>query len=70
MTDQKLPTGTQLDFVGDYPGFWDSGPTQAERIKRKEAGQCQECGTLLPISIWGLGECPSHPAPPIPDHKK
>lgn len=35
-----------------------------QKKKWKEEGRCQECGTLLPMSVWGLGECPNHPAPP------
>lgn len=36
------------------------------RKKRKEAGQCEECGELLPMTRFGLGECPQHPKPAGP----
>ena len=29
--------------------------------ERKANGECPLCGTKLPISIHGLGECPKHP---------
>ncbi len=60
-----LPNGTQLNldalYMGDYG--YDSHVSDEQKQKWKNEGRCQECGTLLPMSIWGLGECPQHPKP-------
>jgi len=48
-------------YLGDYPAAY--GPS-AEQVRQwKEAGCCQQCGYKLPMSVWGLGECPFHPKP-------
>ena len=58
-TTVKLPPGQQIDW-GNLPlTGW---VNDEQRAKWKEEGKCEECGTLLPMSIHGLCECPSHPA--------
>ena len=47
--------------LGDYGH--NSYTSDDQKKKWKEEGRCEECGTLLPMSIWGLGECPNHPKP-------
>ncbi len=54
------------DLIGSNYGY----VSDEDRKKRKEAGQCEECGTLLPMSIHGMGECPHHPKPLPPGHKQ
>jgi hypothetical protein len=34
---------------------------QDTKNQRKAAGECIKCGTKLPMTIYGLGECPQHP---------
>ena len=41
-----------------------------ERKKRRENGDCEECGKPLPMSIHGLLECPDHPKPLPPGFKQ
>jgi hypothetical protein len=54
-TPQTLPTGST-------PAWWNTDyPSEEERQLRKENGCCLKCGDLLPMSVWGLGDCPKHP---------
>lgn len=57
---------TPIDLEASIPEVklragYRAGPTEEERAKRKATGCCEECGKLLPMSIWGLGDCPEHP---------
>jgi hypothetical protein len=52
------------DYDSHVRGYWSTTSNEEQRKKWKEEGRCEECGTLRPMSIWGLGECPNHPAPP------
>ncbi len=38
-------------------------PSADQKKKWKEEGRCEECGTLRPMSIHGLLDCPDHPTP-------
>lgn len=42
-------------------GFRREKPEMSDQWKSE--GRCEFCGDLLPISIWGLGECPKHSKP-------
>jgi hypothetical protein len=63
------PHVPNLTLTGSGPGWlgtWGEQPEPVSDYQKKtwkDEGRCQECGTLLPISIWGLGECPNHPKP-------
>lgn len=40
---------------------WDASPGADVKAKRRREGRCEECGELLPMTRFGLGECPQHP---------
>jgi hypothetical protein len=42
-----------------------SSADDEERARRKAAGCCETCGTLRPMSSWGLLPCPQCPEPPV-----
>ena len=60
-----LPVPQAFDYAWSYAGEY-----QSKREERKREGRCEECGALLPMSIHGLGECPSHPKPLPPNFKQ
>lgn len=63
-----LTLGSPVSFP--QINFSEGWATDEERAKRKAKGECEECGKLLPMTIFGLGECPDHPKPLPPNHKQ
>lgn len=59
-TYKQMALGAGAYFFGDYGH---DSHSDDQKKKWKDEGRCQECGHLLPMSIWGLGECPYHPKP-------
>lgn len=60
MTDDEL----KLPYDLSQFGAWEieaAEPNSEQKAKWKKEGRCEECGDLLPMSIWGLGDCPKHP---------
>lgn len=59
----NLPANTQINPIHIYRVADTHTPYSSEtlRAERKAEGRCLECGDLLPMSSWGLGECPTHP---------
>jgi hypothetical protein len=63
---------TQLSFqVDDWltagsQDAWTGYVSDEERKKRKDAGECEECGTKREMSRFGLLDCPNHPKPAGP----
>jgi hypothetical protein len=55
--DRELEAASQLVTNVNLNSWLMSETTEDERKARKLAGQCEECGTKLPISIWGLLPC-------------
>lgn len=62
----------QLTFDDTHPDWLTSGSQEQwtgyvsdeERKRRRDAGECEECGTKREMSIHGLLDCPLHPKKP------
>lgn len=62
---------TQLSF-GSYDWLtsgsqkaWVTPVSDDDRKRRKDAGECEECGMRREMSRHGLLDCPLHPKPAV-----
>ncbi len=63
-TGNYPPDWLQGDWTGTLPGDNLSAyATPEERKRRKDAGECEECGTRREMTRFGLADCPNHPKP-------
>lgn len=61
----KTYSGHEFDDLQQF-NVYETQPTTTDAhtelvSRRRKDGQCIVCGDLLPMSAWGLGDCPQHP---------
>jgi hypothetical protein len=62
-TTELMLENSPVSTLKELQGEWLLEPAITDTVKteRKAAGQCEQCGTVRPMSIHGLLDCPNHP---------